>query len=99
MQNLDIDHIMGVEDNKSEQEYGQEALDAIYEEVWKECMELYNGQLELSREVILALDSVSTSPLDFHNAKAREHQELCDYSLMSDRPERQLAYELRSMGL
>lgn len=99
MQNLDIDHIMGVEDNKIDQEYGQEALDAIYEEVWKECMELYNGQLELSREVILALDSVSTSPLDFHNAKAREHQELCDYSLMSDRPERQLSYELRSMGL
>ena len=99
MQNLDIDHIMGVEDNKSEQESGQDVLDAIYEEVWKECMELYSGQLELSREVILALDSVSTSPLDFHNAKAREHQELCDYSLMSDRPERQLSYELRSMGL
>ena len=99
MDSLDIDHIMKLEDNKAEQDYGQDALEAIYEEVWKECMELYSGQLELSREVILVLDSVSTSSLDFHNAKAREHQELCDYSLMSDRPERQLAYELRSMGL
>ncbi len=99
MDSLDIDHIMKLEDDKIEQESGQDALDAIYEEVWKECMELYSGQLELSREVVLALDSVSTSPLDFHNAKAREHQELCDYSLMSDRPERQLSYELRSMGL
>ena len=99
MQNLDIAHIMGVEDNKIDQEYGQDALEAIYEEVWKECMELYSGQLELSREVILALDSVSTSPLDFHNPNAKQHQELCNYSLMSDRPERQLGYELRNLGL
>ena len=94
---LDIDHIISAEDTVIEQQYGQEELDAAYEEAWRECMELYGDQLGLSVDVIRALDAVSTSPLDFHSAKAREYKELCDYSLMPR--EKQIAYELRRMGL
>jgi hypothetical protein len=60
-------------------------------------MELYGDQLGLSVDVIRALDAVSTSPLDFHSSKSKEYKELCDYSLMPR--EKQLAYELRRMGL
>ena len=37
-------------------------------------MELYGDQLGLSPEVYRALDAVSTSPLDFHSAKAKEYK-------------------------
>ena len=32
---LDIDHIISAEDTVIEQQYGQEELDAAYEEAWR----------------------------------------------------------------
>ena len=83
-------------DYNQEDYYEQEC-----EAAWEECMRLWGGELELTDRVIKLLSAQTKNPTDFFCDNPKQREEMRKYSLAYDpeNPEKQYAYELRSMGL
>lgn len=83
-------------DFNEEHDYEQEC-----EAAWEECMRLWGGELELTDRVIKLLSAQTKNPTDFFCDNPKDREEMRKYSLAYDpeNPEKQYAYELRSMGL
>jgi len=71
--------------------------EAMLQQMWQDFMNVYGKKpVDLTDARV---NKKTTNPLDFHCKFAKQAEELTKYSLLSNRPERQIEYELRSMGI
>lgn len=72
-------------------------VEAQLQSTWQEFMETYGRRkLDLADGRVV---QKTTNPIDFHCEFAKQAEETTKYSLLSNRPEKQIEYELRSMGI